>query len=174
MMRIRCVFVAALSTALVTACGPGDSDLVVTLRDDVGASTTKMRAQLKNLRAGAFVSLNEQPIPSSIGSNKSLRMWISPEAEQAYRSGSDLPAGGMVIREVLQPTGSVEKVTAMMRAPRGQNPEVGDYWFAVANEAGEVMPDAEGHPQIGALSQCASCHVAQKDSGFLYRVFDAP
>lgn len=89
---------------------------------------------------------------------------------QPTASGSavDLPRGDMVVREIYDAGGELEKITVIVRGPVDSNPAVGDLWFGVATPAGDWQLDDRGAPRYGALANCGGCHASRAGDGWLF------
>ena len=81
-----------------------------------------------------------------------------------------MPVGTTIVREVLDANQQVAKLTMMIKGPAGYDPTLGDWWFAVADPEGNVLPDASGEPQIGRLTACHGCHLPRAGDDFLFGV----
>jgi hypothetical protein len=58
----------------------------------------------------------------------------------------------------------------MVKRATGFNPACGDWWFGVTDPQGNVLADASGVPQTGAIAECASCHIPRATDDFLFGV----
>lgn len=146
------------------------------LDDDTEQSTDHVSATLDravDYRGGDFVLINEQPVPSSAVAGAEVRVWVSREAVDEYRTAAgsvgvrELPEGAAIVREVFR-GGALEKVTLLAKGPPGTNPQLGDLWFAVFDAQGEILPDKTGAPQLGNLADCVACHQTRAAHAFLF------
>jgi hypothetical protein len=105
-----------------------------------------------------------------------ISLFVSEESVETYlRVREDklpLREGALVVREVLDSNLKVTRLTVIAKGPQGYNPEVGDFWFAVTDPAGNVL-DKDGTRQAGALPSCAGCHIGKKDQAFLFGISPA-
>ncbi len=73
------------------------------------------------------------------------------------------------MRQVSDANGKLTAPTATVKREKGYFPEVGDFFFGVANVDG--TPEEEsGNLMWGKLQECATCHVPRADAGFLFGV----
>jgi hypothetical protein len=124
----------------------------------------------------SFPRMNAAPYKSGVGGM--INLYVSPEGAAAYASYQPgvaaqampkIPVGTIIVREVLDDTGKVTKLTMMAKGAPGYQPEFGDWWFAVT--------DADGAPhrvneqwQVGTMKACQSCHTPLADKDFLFGV----
>jgi hypothetical protein len=128
-------------------------------------------------RSEGFVRVNERSYASDV-SDRELNVFVSEFALPEYlettpeESESDgmIPRGSFVVRELVDPSGEVTKLTALYRGPRGYNPESGDFWFAVTDPQGRVLRDDGGSPMSGPLASCSSCHAGRASADYLFGV----
>jgi hypothetical protein len=122
-------------------------------------------------RSPAFSRLNGAPYATALPGGADVNVWVSMNAYAAYAgiapeaSGSGIvtPEGTMLVREVLDASGTVAKLTLMYKGPAGYNPAVGDFWFGVT--------DPRGTPQkMGKLEECYGCHQEREGDGYLFGV----
>jgi hypothetical protein len=124
-----------------------------------------------------FTPVNVAPYASSIAAKPTINVWVTSSDFTAYTkidpdksgSGVTLPPGATIVREVLGADGNVAKLTLMTKGPAGYNPELGDFWFAVAKPDGTVLEDG-GARQAGKLTQCFGCHTPRAHDGYLFGV----
>jgi hypothetical protein len=121
---------------------------------------------LSTYRTQGFVKVTSAPYVSGLA-DVTVDMYVSLGGAAAYETvdptseavPSPIPEGTIIIREVHdRQTGAVIEVTAVAQGPSGVNPSVGNLWFADANPKGNILTDANGNPQLGALPGCGSCH----------------
>ena len=77
--------------------------------------------------------------------------------------------GTTIVREVLDTTGRVSKLTVMAKGPTGSDPTLGDWWFAVTDPGGTPLIE-NGTPMVGRLTQCHGCHLDRPQDDFLFGV----
>jgi hypothetical protein len=124
-----------------------------------------------------YPQIDRAPYRSSLGAFD-VNVYVSPDAAAGYtgidpdRHGSRaaMPPGAVVVRQVLDPGGAVEKLTIMAKRAAGYNPMCGDWWFGVTDPVGNVLDDPSGVPQVGALTACASCHIPRAGDDYLFGV----
>jgi hypothetical protein len=105
--------------------------------------------------------------------------WVSSSGYAEYSkinpaatgSEANLPAGTIVVREVLDASGNVTKLTLMCKGPTGYNEALGDWWFAETDPAGNpIVEDAGGGAIVGRVDACYSCHTPRSDDDYLFGV----
>ncbi len=130
-------------------------------------------------RNAGFERVNAAPYPSEVSSNK-INVFVSSFAVAEYletrpeldSSEGMLPRGAFVVREIVDESGEVSKLTAIYRGPRGYNPESGDFWFAVADPDGNPATREDGTKMVGALQSCSGCHAGRAQADYLFGVPD--
>ena len=80
--------------------------------------------------------------------------------------------GTVIVREVLDASARVTKLTVMAKGPPGYDPSLGDWWFAVTDPRG-VPLEENGAVLRGRLTQCHDCHVDRSRDDFLFGVRSA-
>ncbi len=184
---MRCP-VPTLAVALLVAAGctqPIQDGAGVTL-PDAGAEPPPPDARTMDAvdrlmiseaaNVGAFALINRRPYASSLTGVGNINVYISEDA-RTYRqihpetmgSGVTLPPGTLIVRQVLDATGAVAKVTLMAKQATGYDPTLGDWWFGVTDPTGVPLEDANG-PQVGRLTDCHSCHIPRATDDFLFGV----
>jgi hypothetical protein len=124
-----------------------------------------------------FLPMNGDAYPSAAAAGSSVNVWVSWSdftdyskiAPENKGSGATVQPGTLIIREVLDATGAVTKVTLMMKGPVGYNPDLDDFWWGVTAPDGTPMVD-NGVKQLGKLQQCYSCHLTRATDGYLFGV----
>jgi hypothetical protein len=124
----------------------------------------------------AFRAVSTAGYPSAIAGSPTIRVWVSADAYDAYAAiapdvtggGAVLPRGATIVREVAG-DGGVAKITAMTKGVVGQNPTLGDYWFAATDAVGTPLVD-NGVPLVGNLAACAGCHLTRPADDYLFGV----
>ena len=190
-MRVRpwiWIFVVAALAAPTVAClpamdfGPGNPDAGVDAGASASALTIDEQRILQSVANGAyrnspmFAAVSQTAYPSAIAA-ATVNVWVTAADYAAYTriapdksgSGSSLPPGAIVVREVLDANGAVAKVTLMAKGPAGYNPTVGDFWFGVIKPDGTPMVD-NGVTQMGKVQACFGCHVPRASDGYLFGV----
>jgi len=124
-----------------------------------------------------FTPVNVAPYESDIAAGLKINVWVTSSDFTAYTkidpdvtgSGVVMPAGLTIVREVLGADGNVAKLTLMTKGPPGYNPDLGDFWFAVAKPDGTPLEE-NGMRQAGKLTQCFGCHTPRANDGYLFGV----
>jgi hypothetical protein len=123
----------------------------------------------------AFAKVNTRAYTSSIGAfainvyahgSTSAYETIHPDA----LTTAQIAVGTAIVREVLDANGTVGKLTMMVKGPAGYDPTLGDWWFAVTDPEGNVIPDDAGDPQVGRVDACHSCHIPRASDDYLFGV----
>jgi hypothetical protein len=141
------------------------------------ATVEQMLAQRDFLGSG-FVRVSARPFASDLEPDRFVQMYVSDAAAAAYeavtpdsdRAGPAFPVGGMVVRTSSDASGNLLALTFMVKHEPGYFPEVGDFFFGVADTSGMPMPGDDGTPLWGKIEDCASCHETRASSGFLFGV----
>jgi hypothetical protein len=158
------LFVSVLATACVSETPPIEDEDMTFL------------ARAESYRT--WRRINRAPYAS--GLKGTINVYVSPEGADAYAGyhpdraddARPIPEGTVIVREVLDATGAVTKVTMMAKGPRGYQPELGDWWFAVTD--GNMVPQfGEDTWEIGRMPSCHSCHVPHANDDFVFGVPDA-
>jgi hypothetical protein len=127
--------------------------------------------------AAVLADVANGPYPSAIGNSTNINVWVTAPDYLSYTrispehsgSGATVAVGTLLVREVRDMTGTVQKLTLMMKGPAGYNPDVGDFWFGVTQPDGTPMMDS-GTPKLGKLAECFGCHIARAGDGYLFGV----
>lgn len=124
-----------------------------------------------------FVLVNDRPYPSDL-TGDNINVFVSTDgwweflqtSPEVSGRGAELPAGTVIVREVLDQRGEVETLTVMQRGPAGYSPAHGDMWYGVLEPDG--FPRFEdGKPLLGRLEErCAGCHDGRAADGHLFGV----
>lgn len=179
---MRCIFVSArygfsLAATLMLAFGCG-TGAPVDSEPRIAMDELAILDQLQGYdTSGAFTRVNAAPYPSEVAAGATLNVWVSSFAAVAYEaispdaqgSGVRLPEGTLIIREVIDEAGALKKLTLMAKGPAGYNPELGDWWFGVANPDGTPVKE-NGANLTGKLTQCFGCHLPRANDDFLFGV----
>jgi hypothetical protein len=130
-------------------------------------------------RGNGFVQMNTVPYESDLAPGAKVTCYVSKDAALAYAGivpdlktalTGQFPVGGIVVREVIDAAGKVQKLTVMVREQRGYYPDVGDFFFGVTDLGGQPMADANGQMQWGRLPACAGCHMQRAGAEYLFGV----
>jgi hypothetical protein len=124
-----------------------------------------------------YPQVNHTPYRSTLG-DFDINVFVNPEAASAYAridpdltgSGAVVPSGAVIVRQVLDATGAVSKLTIMVKRATGFYPACGDWWFGVTDTSGNAINDSNGTPQEGAIAECASCHIPRATDDYLFGV----
>jgi len=133
--------------------------------------------QVASSYAQDFSRVNSAPYQSALGAfdinlfvhgDSRIYRAIHPE-DTTSTTPVDISVGTVIVREVLDSSGAISKLTMMAKGPAGYDPTLGDWWFATTDPAGTPITDATGL-QVGRLSACHGCHVPRETSDFLFGV----
>lgn len=127
-----------------------------------------------------FSRVNSAPYQSSLGAfdinlfvhgDSRIYRAIHPEDTTTTSSATpvDISVGTLIVREVLDGSGAVTKLTMMAKGPAGYDPTLGDWWFAETDPSGKPLSGDNGL-QVGRLMACHSCHVPRATSDYLFGV----
>ena len=189
-----CTLAAGCSMETSTVAGTWHATSSSTSEDagvvgqDAGASMTptaemddgpSLAAIANNLykTSPAFTKVTSAPYASSATAGAWIDVWVSTQAYAAYAairpdmldSRVELPAGAMIVREVMNAQNQVTKLTLMIKGPSGYNPSLGDWWFGVTDPNGAPL-STDGGMETGRIEACFSCHIPRKDDGYLFGV----
>jgi hypothetical protein len=124
---------------------------------------------------GAFTRVDRAPYASTVGSFD-IDVYVSQAARTFRRihpettgSGVTLPAGTLIVRQVLDAQGQVTKVTLMAKQAAGYDATLGDWWFGVTDPTGVPLDTGSG-PQVGRLTECHGCHLPRVQDDYLFGV----
>ncbi len=125
----------------------------------------------------AFRQASRAPYQSDLGAKPKIMAYVTAPSFPWYekiasdQSGSRvyLTEGAVIVREVLDAKGQVEKLTLMVKGAPNSNPSVGDFWFGVTDPSGTPLV-VDGQRQMGQLSACYSCHQMRANDGYLFGV----
>lgn len=144
---------------------------------DASVSTEAVVSLLTGLkyRASGFRLVNDGPFPSTVAPDKTIDLWVSDGAYEAFkrvvpeRAGSNvsMPVGTVVVREVLGAGEKLETITVMIRLPEGAFPLGGDWWYASADPDGKIR-QKDGAPVAGLLESCGTCHLRRSHDDYLF------
>jgi len=133
----------------------------------------QMVAEAANV--GSFAQVNAESYKSDLGDFK-INVYINKNASDFRKvhpesSGSNktFPQGTLIVRQVLDASGKVTKVTLMAKGPAGYDPRIGDWWFGVTDPAGVPLTDKNG-VQLGRMTDCHGCHIPRAADDFLFGV----
>lgn len=165
--------------ALVPACfggidsdgtGAGAPDADTHMMDPVDTQMLRVASDVDELH-----QISRKPYPSTVGSFN-INVFVSKKEHDFQKiqpesadSHVTMPAGTLIVRQVLDANGQVTKVTLMGKGPEGYDPTLGDWWFGVTDPSGVPLADDAG-PQVGRLMQCHGCHIPRADNDYLFGV----
>jgi hypothetical protein len=167
---------------LTTACLPA-MDLSTDDMRSSGGPTLDDSSILARIAGGAyrtstrFRPMSGAPYSSAVAAQTNVDVFVSADDYASYArispdksgSGASLAPGAIVVREVLDASGAVAKLTLMAKGPPGYNPAVGDFWFGVTQPDGTPVVD-NGATQMGKLGECFGCHIPRAGDGYLFGV----
>lgn len=123
-----------------------------------------------------YPRINAAPYPSELGP-PGVNVYCDPAWSAAYEriapdqhgSGVRAPVEAQIVREVLDESGRVVRLTMMAKGPPGYDPTLGDWMFAVTDPDGVPVVD-DGVVQLGRLAACHDCHADRAADDFLFGV----
>ena len=171
------IFLAALAGGCMSMMGYPSSEPAA------GSGTVDEASILASVAGGAyrqgarFEAVSGAPYPSAIAAQTDVDVFVTTADYAMYArispdqsgSGASLAPGATIVREVLDASGAVSKLTLMVKGPPGYNPTVGDFWFGVTTPDGTPVVD-NGVTQLGKVSACFGCHMPRASDGFLFGV----
>ena len=166
---------ALIAACSLVACGSqaADEPLLTAAMDD--SSILSTAAHYRD--SAAFVQVNDTPYRSALGDRSFINVYVSLPAFAAYATiepdakgtGVVLPEGAIIVREVLDGAGNVDKLTVMAKGPDGYNPALGDFWFAVTEPDGTPLVE-DGAERVGIIEACHACHDERARDDFLFGI----
>jgi hypothetical protein len=152
-----------------TATGPdaGGTNQMTELDQAITETARTYKMDFSKIDAAAY--------QSTLGAfNINLYVWgdardyrgIHPET---LGSNADLPVGTVIVREVLDAQGGIDKLTLMAKGPRGYDGTLGDWWFGELDAQGAPIVK-EGQLRVGRLADCHGCHVPRASDDYLFGV----
>jgi len=171
------ILFAALASGCMSMMGYPSSEPAA------GSGTVDEASILASVAGGAyrqgarFEAVSGAPYPSAIAAQTDVDVFVTTADYAMYArispdqsgSGASLTPGATIVREVLDASGAVSKLTLMVKGPPGYNPTVGDFWFGVTTPDGTPVVD-NGVTQLGKVSACFGCHMPRASDGFLFGV----
>jgi len=171
------IFLAALAGGCMSMMGYPSSEPAA------GSGTVDEASILASVAGGAyrqgarFEAVSGAPYPSAIAAQTDVDVFVTTADYAMYArispdqsgSGASLTPGATIVREVLDASGAVSKLTLMVKGPPGYNPTVGDFWFGVTTPDGTPMV-TNGVMQMGKVQSCFGCHVPRASDGYLFGV----
>lgn len=174
MMAKRCLFLVLVACAGCLDLDPATTDPAAPVEID----EITVIAYASHYRDPAmFEQISESPYPSALAGTAFIQLYalrgvttqfdrIAPELSG---SQATIPAGGIIVREVLDDTMTPVKLTVMAKGPAGYNPRLGDWYFAVTNLQGVPLVK-DGVPRSGRMVECYGCHVPRAGDDYLFGV----
>jgi hypothetical protein len=168
----------ASAPTLVVVCSLlGACTDVIATAPDAGMAETSLDESTIQLAATykTFTHVNSRTDASSVGAfdiniyvqgDVSMYETVHPETTTTV---APFAVGTMIVREVLASDGSVQELTVMAKGPTGYDPTLGDWWFGVADAAGQPVVQ-DGVLQLGRLAGCHGCHVPRQTEDYLFGV----
>jgi hypothetical protein len=169
--RSRLAFAALAATLLVSCTDSLDG------RGATGDPETELDIQTMDLAASykTFAHINKTADASSVGAFD-INLYVYGDAAdyakihpESTTDSPTIPVGTVIVREVLDTTGSIAKLTVMAKGPAGYDSTLGDWWFAEASPDGVPLV-TDGALRVGRLADCHSCHVPRESDDFLFGV----
>jgi hypothetical protein len=158
----------------VVGCYPAPPDPGAGL----GISEDAILGVVRSMQGSAeLAAVNAAAYATALPSGALINVYVSDEGHDWYTaiaperegSGSIVPEGTLIVREVLGNDDAVATITLMYKGAPGYNPDLGDYWFGVTDPAGDPVVE-DGVPQVGRLEACYGCHLDRPDDDFLFGV----
>lgn len=134
----------------------------------------ELLAQIMNY--AQFAHISASPYTSSVGSfdisvyaQGDVKTYRSIHPATTASSSITVAEGTMIVRTVLDASGSVSELTAIAKAPAGYDPTIDDWWFAETDTQGFPIVSG-GVPQYGRLDGCHTCHLPRAAEDYLFGV----
>jgi hypothetical protein len=122
-----------------------------------------------------FTQVNTRADASAVGSFD-INVYVTGDVTTYERihpetttTVSPLAVGTLIVREVLNADGSIDKLTLMAKGPAGYDPSLGDWWFGEADPQCQPIVDSGGL-ELGRLDDCHSCHIPRQSDDYLFGV----
>jgi hypothetical protein len=140
-------------------------------------SETDFDRQMMEIAIGyrSFPKINTQAYTSTLGAFE-INVYATGDVRR-YRdihpettgSGVTLAIGTVIVREVLDGSGQISKLTVVGKGPSGYDPTLGDWWFGAADPMGTPLVDG-GVLQHGRVEACHSCHIPRANDDYMFGV----
>jgi hypothetical protein len=148
---------APATAALMTDAEDGDQA--------VGGGPAANRRMMRILDYASLLSMHAEPVRSAPHKNRWIRVWVSPNAAEAYTQGSDLPEGSLVVMSSVEdrgwrPSYEIGPLYALEVMPDGK-PRVSMHWSNVPESKREEtggLDRAYWTEPNANLASCAECH----------------
>lgn len=162
-----------VGVALLSSCTDelGAADAGSTQESALDQATLALAAGYKT-----FTQVNTRTDASQVGSFD-INVYVTGDVEtyetihpEDTTTVAPLGVGTLIVREVLNGDGSVNKLTMMAKGPAGYDPSLGDWWFAEADPQCQPVV-SNGVIEVGQLvSDCHSCHIPRQSEDYLFGV----
>jgi hypothetical protein len=167
--RVLFVVGATLLSSCTDELGPADAGS--TQESALDEATFALAATYKT-----FTQVNSRTDASQVGTFD-INVYVTGDVAtyesihpETTTSVSALRVGTLIVREVLNSDGSVNKLTMMAKAPSGYDPSLGDWWFAEADPQCQPVV-SNGVLEAGQLvDDCHSCHIPRQSEDYLFGV----
>jgi uncharacterized membrane protein len=122
-------------------------------------------APLRALDYQSLVPMHAEPVRNPLHGNRWIRVWVSPGAEEAYRSGQPLPEGSFLVMNSLEDRWGRPGVDAgplYAMEIKGGKPRFTFYWPRVpAGKRGETAGAERAYwrGDDPNLASCMTCHL---------------
>lgn len=117
----------------------------------------------------SYTRLNKAAFPSETHGGRMVDVHVNPIGLDAYKSGSAMPVGAIVVKSSHQTDGSVGPLFVMEKRAAGFNPDHGDWYFAIhwADPPGKWKQMLGGpihwRTPSPKADYCADCHDGYDD-----------
>jgi hypothetical protein len=128
-----------------------DSDARETEGDDLTVDEDAIAEQALDFES--LVKLTDEPVASQHGLANTMNLWVDEGSVATYESlgTADFAPGSTIIKEQLEPDGTLNSLAVMFKGPEGYSPDSGDWWFGIVRPNGNVGPG-------GQPASCVDCH----------------
>lgn len=136
-------------TAPLVPTAPSASTKVATIPLEVGGDYL------------SYTKLTPEPFLSKVHGNRLVNVYVTPNAAQAYLSGSPMPVNAIVVKDsfanVNGKPGPAGPLFVMQKRAPGYAPDHGDWYYGLywAQPNGKVLV-AQGQQE--GVGYCISCH----------------
>lgn len=163
---------------LLTGCGSSSS----TGSEDAASAPGTLddsRIEAAAVAYKGFAKLNKDAYKTQQhAGNPFVNVYANPLAEERYRMiepGGDppaafnFPAGSILVKEMLDPSGPASVLTVMYKKAAGYDPSHQDWWY------GRLKPDGTPtNPEhVGLVDFCISCHSGTAEWDYAWGVTPA-
>lgn len=176
--RMRGILLAVFSGTLLAGCTQGieggvNGSAPTEGEPDAAASPTVTDFDRAMMELGrdykTFTRIDKRAYTSSLGAFQ-INVYVDGDGGQ-YRkihpevmgTGTKIPVGTVIVREVLDEAGKISKLTLMAKGPSGYDARIGDWWWGEADPAGNPT-------KLGRLTECHGCHIPRAGDDYLFGV----